>query len=114
MTDTPEQAPDQMALMLAIQQASEDGILVVGRSYAMVEHTGSRRRYVVETVNLGTLGRLELWAPPILAAAQLTDFKEAEYQARTGIVRGKALPDALAHLTDLGARLGGFGPNGTQ
>jgi len=109
MTET----PDQVALALALQQATEDGILVVGRGYSMVEHMGSHRRYVVETVNLGTLGRIDLWSPPILAAAQLVDFKEAEYQARTGIVRGNALPDALDRLKNIGAGLSGFNPNGT-
>jgi len=110
MTDIP--IPDQAALAQAAAEAAQDGLPVLIRGFGMVE-VPSKRRYVVETVQFGPLGSLQLFSPVIFATAQLAAFREAEYQARTGIVRGAALPDALAHLTDLGARLGGFNPNGT-
>ena len=109
MTDT----PDQAALVLALQEAAADGVPVLTRNFGMVEHAVSKRRYVVETVELGPLGMLQLWSPVPFATAQLAAFTEAEFQARTGIMRGATVPDALRHLTDLGGRLGDmFGPNG--
>ena len=92
----------------AIQGAMQDGFPVFGWKFGMIEHPGSKRRYVVLEVDLGNpTGTLNFFAPGALATHYLRAFGESEQMARTGIVQGTALPDALAQLKAFGQGLNG-------